>query len=259
MSSQTNKDDRILPQLDRDDFAAIFSADVEATDVRYTKPSIYKYYCFDDADTQRAFFTKPTIKFAHKDDLNDPFELSRRWQSFGCPLTKEVFEKHVRKRFENGLNDIGYITKKFREQALKRGAPMSRQQVRRLLFSREGRAALEKEKQEGLARISLIGTLLPQAFQEHEVEFIDSFARETGILPLTEDAHSPDMWREYAGDGRGFVLEFNAQHEFFKYDASRNSSTLLRQVFYRNTRTDDFWHNPNYLFLVKETKYAFEK
>jgi hypothetical protein len=67
------------------------------------------------------------------------------------------------------------------------------------------------------------------------------------------------MWREYAGDGCGFVIEFNAQHEFFGYAADGKSSALLRQEFYRDARLEEFWRNPNYLFLVKETKYAFEK
>jgi hypothetical protein len=184
---------KILPQLDRSEFAAIFSADVEATDVRYTGPSIYKYYHFPDAAKQRAFFTKPTIKFSHKDELNDPFELSQRWEKFGCPLTKEIFEKYIRKRFETQLTDVGFISKKVREVASKRGFSMSRQQARRFFRSREGRLALEKEKEEGRTRISLMGTLLPQTFKENETEFIGAFAR-VRWSRLSEQISRLDKW-----------------------------------------------------------------
>ena len=125
-------------ELSRDDFSTIFSDDIELTDIRYSGPLIYKYYYFADSKVQRAFFAKPSIKFTHKDDLDDPFELSRRWQKFGCPFTKEIFDKYVRKRFEDQITDVGVITKEFRNRANRSGIYLSRQQIRRWLLSREG-------------------------------------------------------------------------------------------------------------------------
>ncbi|MEW6450061.1 MAG: DUF2971 domain-containing protein [Pseudomonadota bacterium] len=246
-------------QFSREDFAAIFSDDVELTDVRYSQSSIYKYFYFPDLAALRAFFEHPSIKFAHKDDLNDPFELSRRWQKFGCPFTDAIFDKYVRKRVEAGLNDIGVITRKFREYAKRQGMSLSRQQARRWLASREGKERIAVEQKVASEQVSMLASTFPKLFREHEGKFIDSFAMATGILSLTENPCSADMWREYANEGRGFVLEFDADHKFFSHTTDDGiTRKLLRKVFYRDDRIEDFWKNPHYLFLVKETKWAFE-
>lgn len=247
-------------EFSRRDFTEIFSDDVELTDVRYSEPFIYKYYYFPDPEALLTFVAKPTIKFAHRDDLNDPFELSKRWARFGCPLTEAIFDKYVRPRFEDQIGDIGLVTRKFRERAAQNGVFLSRQQTRRWLSSREGQFEIATVRQAGLEHMAEMAKLLPQMFQENEGDFVDSFIRETGILSLTEDPNSSDMWRDYAGDGRGFVFEFDAQHEFFLLAADDGKKRkLLRQVFYRDDRIEDFWKNPHYLFLVKESKWAFEK
>ena len=85
-------------ELDRDDLSEIFSDHVDLYDERYSWPSIYKYYNFSNERALRSFITRPTIKFAHKSELNDPFELLKRWEKFGCPLTENVFNKFVRPR-----------------------------------------------------------------------------------------------------------------------------------------------------------------
>jgi hypothetical protein len=164
-------------QFSRDDFSEVFSDDVELTDVRYSRPFIYKYYYFPDPKTLLAFIAKPTIKFAHKDNLNDPFELSKRWSKFGCRFTEAVFDKYVRPRFEDQIEDIGFMTKKFRERAKQSGLSLSRQQTRRWLSSREGQLEIAKMRQAGLERITAMVKLLPQMFEENEGEFIDSFIR----------------------------------------------------------------------------------
>lgn len=190
-------------QFDRNDFAPFFSDDVELTDVRYAGQYICKYFHFPEATIQRNFLARPTLKFSHKDDLNDPFELSKRWSKFGCPLTESVFQKHLRPRYENQLTDVNFMSKKLRDKARQNGTTLSRQQARRMLGSKEGRLAVERERQAGLEYIATMQKIMPQAFQDHEPEFIDSFARETGILSLTEDPNSPDMWREYAVAAQG--------------------------------------------------------
>ena len=67
------------------------------------------------------------------------------------------------------------------------------------------------------------------------------------------------MWENYAANGYGFILEYNAAHEFFvreSDDGTRRS--VIRPVFYRDNRIADFWRNPYYLFLVKNTCWKFE-
>jgi hypothetical protein len=245
--------------LSREDFSAIFADEIESTDVRYSGETIYKYYYFDDVAVQKIFFGLPTLKFAHKSELNDPFELSRRWSQFGCPFTEKIFDKYVRKRFESKLNNVNYMTAKFLDKARRQGVPLSRQQVRRILMSREGKAHIANAGQSALEYLDSLVNSLPQVFSEHEEEFIESFIRETGILSLTEDPISAKMWEKYAGQGRGFLVEFNAKHNFFSYaDSNGKLRNVLRKVLYRDDRLEDFWRNPNYLFLVKGTKWEYE-
>jgi hypothetical protein len=243
-----------------DDLREIFSDDVETTDVRYSAASIYKYYNFDDIHAQERFFTLPTLKFAHKSELNDHFELSRRWAKFGCPFTEAMFDKYVRRRFAAKLADTSFIAAKFRQKAEEQGISLSRQQVRKFLRSREGKTHISNAHQSALGHLDSLVKLLPRVFRDHEAELVESFARETGILSLTEDPASKRMWKKYADCGRGFLVEFNAKHEFFSYaDSKGKMRNVLRKVFYRNDRIDDFWTNPNYLFLVKETEWEYEK
>src|SRR5206468_3082082 len=76
----------------------------------------------------------------------------------------------------------------------------------------------------------------------------------------TGDPLDAYMWREYAADGHGFVVEFDAKHRFFSHKTDEGKRRkLLRKVMYRDDKINDFWRNPYYLFLVKETKWAFEK
>jgi hypothetical protein len=68
------------------------------------------------------------------------------------------------------------------------------------------------------------------------------------------------MWQRYGGDGRGFVLEFDAEHEFFSHRGDdKKTRKLLRKVFYRDSPIEDFWKNPYYLFSVKETSWSDER
>jgi hypothetical protein len=61
---------------------------------------------------------------------------------------------------------------------------------------------------------------------------------------------------KYASSGAGFVIEFNAEHEFFK---APNGRSLLRKVKYTNERAKDFFANPLALFQVKGDKWSFEQ
>jgi hypothetical protein len=98
-----------------------------------------------------------------------------------------------------------------------------------------------------------------EIFRNQEDELIEQFAKETGILSLTDRNDDFTMWNEYAGGGRGFVIQFDAQHDFF-FLKSETAAPLnvLRQVCYREDVIEDFWKNPYFLFLVKEFKYSFE-
>jgi|GEM_PF-171625 len=86
--------------------------------------------------------------------------------------------------------------------------------------------------------------------------------RNFGILSLSEDATSCDMWERYADQGRGFLVEFDPAHSWFWQKSSEDDDLRhLRRVTYVADRT------PAYLLAItaqdylytKETKWEFEK
>ena len=229
---------------------------MDLMDARYAEPSIYKYYYFPSTQMLRAFFSNPTLKFTHRDDLNDPFELSRRWAKFGCPFTEAILDKYVGKRVEKQLSNIKFVRRKMRQYADERGLVFSKAQIRQL-SSPEHMEVLRAEQSK---KMELMFKFFPTFFRESGNDLMEGFSKKTGILSLTGDPSSQYMWREYAHGGQGFVIEFDAQHHFFSIRGDNNKRrSVLRQVFYRDDRIDDFWDNPYYLFLVKEKKWAFEK
>src|SRR5438270_13791950 len=102
---------------------------------------------FPSIAVQRSFFVKPTLKFTHKDDLNDPFELSRRWETFGCPFNEAIFDKYVLRKFERDFSNIKLVRKKVRQHAEAQGLFLSRAQIRQL-SSPERIAAVKAEQLE---------------------------------------------------------------------------------------------------------------
>jgi len=243
-----------------DDFKHLFSQDVEQMEARYAGSFIYKYLYFSDPRVLDEFLSRPTIKFAHKDDLKDPFELSKRWLKFGCPFDKGMFDKYVHKPVGLKLSDVGSVRKKLGLMAKEKIPWLSRSQRRKNITSKIGRREVASVREDILSTASFIETQMPNMFSDLEGEFIEDFARTTGILSLTENPNSLYMWREYAADGHGFVIQFNAVHEFFSHNADDGTvRKLIRPVFYRDDRIDDFWKNPYYLFLVKERCWEFEQ
>jgi len=86
--------------------------------------------------------------------------------------------------------------------------------------------------------------------------------RNFGILSLSEDATSAHMWQRYAGEGRGFLIEFDPSHSWFRQKiADDDDLRHLRRVTYVADRT------PAYLLAItaqdylytKEAKWEYEK
>ncbi len=86
--------------------------------------------------------------------------------------------------------------------------------------------------------------------------------RNFGILSLSEEAASADMWKLYAGEGRGFLVEFDPSHSWFWQKVAENDDLRhLRQVTYVVDRTPAYLlalTAQDYLY-TKETKWAYEK
>jgi hypothetical protein len=83
-----------------------------------------------------------------------------------------------------------------------------------------------------------------------------------GILSLSEDSASDSMWEKYAGQGRGFLVEFDPSHSWFWQKVAENDDLRhLRRVTYVADRTPAYLlalTAQDYLY-TKETKWAYEK
>src|SRR5437868_5616355 len=150
--------------IDRADFAWLFSDDMDLMEARYTESSIYKYYYFPSSAVQRTFFLHPTLKFAHKDDLNDPFELSKRWEKFSCPFNEAILDKYVLKQVEKKLSNIKFVRREMRRHAEEKGMVLSKAQIRQL-SSPERMEALRVEQSE---KMKLMLAFFPIFIREHE-------------------------------------------------------------------------------------------
>jgi len=83
-----------------------------------------------------------------------------------------------------------------------------------------------------------------------------------GILSLSEESTNAFMWERYAGQGRGFLVEFDSSHSWFWQKIAEDDDLLhLRRMTYVADRT------PAYLLAItaqdylytKETKWEYEK
>jgi hypothetical protein len=83
-----------------------------------------------------------------------------------------------------------------------------------------------------------------------------------GILSLSEESTSACMWKRYADQGRGFLVEFDPSHSWFRQKITEDDDLRhLRRVIYVADRT------PSYLLAItaqdylytKETKWEYEK
>jgi hypothetical protein len=83
-----------------------------------------------------------------------------------------------------------------------------------------------------------------------------------GILSLSEESTSAFMWERYADQGRGFLLEFDPRHSWFRQKIREDDDFRhLRRITYVADRV------PRYLLATtaqdylytKETKWGYEK
>lgn len=83
-----------------------------------------------------------------------------------------------------------------------------------------------------------------------------------GILSLSEESASAFMWERYADQGRGFLVEFDPSHSWFRQKVKEDDDLRhLRRVIYVADRTPAYLlatTAQDYLY-TKETKWEYEK
>lgn len=224
---------------------------VPEMEVPFQGDHLYKFY----SPGRRSFFKEPTIRYTVKSGLNDPFELSPRWKSLISDDTMLKVANYMEVYTTKRLEDADYLIGRMIDSG-KVPADMTIRNFKRTMKTRmrgvEGAEIRRRIVDEFSATIPSQLLLMREGWSSALNEFISS----TGIFSVTEDPLSDQLWALYADCGRGFVVELNCRHKFFM-NASRNIS-VFKKVVYSDLKSDEFFKNPYYLFLVKNAKWSFE-
>jgi hypothetical protein len=252
--------EKYLDQLpDTFDASQLLDPDVEKFEgTVYTSPLIYKYY----SPARRSFFERPQVRFSQREALNDPFEMSRRWNE----ISADGLRRHVSERLQSTLPKLflnnNYLIDSLKEHFESEGNALSSAQEIQLshfLKSDAGKSLISRQL---TAAQALMIPAVDYVFSRIETEFqqlVDNVVSKFGILSLTEDPLSQLMWAHYASRGAGFVIGFDAHNSFFLSEDISDRKSLLRKVAYTDERIENFWRNPYYLFLVKSADWAYER
>ncbi len=222
--------------------------------VRFEGDSLYKFVSFASLEATTNFICNPTLKFTQKSGLNDPFELTKRWQEFGSQPTREAVGIIIQQMIDEKLNDEGYLIDELLKSSEFRQSGMEEAQVREMLASTAAKNIIAVGRDQIKNKLPSLIDLLFIMMNTRSDEFIERTISKFGILSLTESIDNRALWSLYANSGRGIAVEFDANHPFF---VSRRTNgelgSRLHKVFYRDDRIPDFWKNPYYLFCVKHT------
>lgn len=245
--------------FDSIDLVAMVSSEFFKMDIECERTRLYKYLNFPDRKFTLKFLRNPTVKFATKDQLNDSFDLTRRFERFGADMFRSFAAKYIERYFDRHIRDIEFLIDKFQEKPEFAAMNLTRSRARHVLKSPQGQIAINVVAAEIRAQIP---SFLEMAFDyadQHLDEMFDEAILGTGVLSLCEQQNNKALWSLYAGAGSGFAFELDAQHEFFL--AKRKDGTFRNRIIkihYSDDIIPDLWTNPYYLFGVKNSDFAFE-
>ncbi|HEX3487178.1 MAG TPA: hypothetical protein VHT51_19135 [Micropepsaceae bacterium] len=137
--------DQFFAQIGEFDITNMLARDVEEMESEFTGEFVYKYR----AAERKEFFAKPQIRFTQKTVLNDPFELTRRWNENGGKPVRQAFVRYLRNGISKYVQRTDLLTQSICEQIEKRGvllSPAHRQLISEKLRSKEGQAMLEAQR-----------------------------------------------------------------------------------------------------------------
>ena len=208
--------DKFLATLpDSFDLEIFFDPSVKAIESTvYSKPSIYKYY----SHGRRGFFSKAQVRFSPREALNDPFEMSRRWQETRAEGLRKFVQERLAISVPAALSNKQLILSMLLEGAAENGVTISdaqRHQAEEILASAVGQQFLANQLKQIQQMMPFIVDLVFNQLEANLDQTLDNVISTTGVLSLTEDALNNQMWAHYGDQGKGFVLGFDPTHSFF--------------------------------------------
>ncbi|RTL50855.1 MAG: DUF2971 domain-containing protein [Bradyrhizobiaceae bacterium] len=240
------------------DVSQILDSDVEVIEsIRYPNPVIYKYY----SSARSGFFSRPQIRFSPREALNDPFEMSRKWKNISADKIRDGLKVSLAESLSATFSNPVLLAEMFNEEQAVQGSPLSESQVslvRSFLESEQGKAFLERQFK---LAAPLVEPMLEHVFAKIESQLeqlLDGTVSKIGVLSLSEDGLSDLMWAHYGECGKGFVVGLKYTDAFF-HPSDGGLLPALKKVIYTDQWIENFWKNPYYLFLVKPTRWSYEK
>lgn len=219
-------------------------------------PSVYKYYSAERSD----FFRSPRIRFTQKEFLNDPFELTSRWEEFASPKTRLEIGNSMKSAMTTIFSDKALLIDYIRKDFLNKGIALNAEEMAHLsqfALTKRGREFVDKFLEEVVSRTDFVIDVMFGSMDETSNPMFAEVLADVGVFSVSEVLDSHQMWGLYANSGRGFVVEFDTKHKFF--NAENAAGNALRKIKYSNENIKDFWENPLYLFFVKNKDWSFER
>jgi len=252
---------RYLENLDLgldDDIASLIDSRVGKIESTVcTLPTVYKYY----SANRRSFFYSPQVRFTQHAELNDPFEFSRRWQSESFVDARPMLMEKVQKGLSTVVNNVEFLSEALREEFKSKGINLSPSQMeflKQFLQTPEGREFLRIGQEASAATLGPMMDYVMKNLEERFQKQLQNLIAQWGIFAVSESPINQQMWSHYADNGAGFVVGFDAQHDFF-FSTAAPRRNLLRKVVYSDERVSNFWGNPYFLFLVKNSGWSYER
>jgi hypothetical protein len=186
--------------------------------------TLYKYLSSERIDVLR----NRRIRFTQAAALNDPFELNAYFEEVASAAQ---VREHLA---ENPVDMTPHLRTAYDELPASQRSQMDfatfQKLMTQVLASPQGKAIYEQTLGEGF---EMMAAVTPDLRAKMAAEF----STKIGILSLTEAPDNQLMWAHYAEQHRGFVLGFNAGHEFFSRKRSESDEFFhLRKVEYRDRK-----------------------
>ena len=241
------------------DVATLLDPDVEAIEnTIYNGSTTYTYFPF----SRRSFLAKPQVRFSPREALNDEFEMSCRWREISADGIRAYIKDKLSVSLPAAFASNDLMVSMLAENLQENGqvlTPEQKQHAEAILASEQGKLFMQNQlvtaQQALLPIMDLIFTQLEAKFDT----MVNDVISPMGVFCVTEDVLNQQMWAHYADQGRGFVIGFDAQHPFFSHRDGTTQRHLLKKVIYTDEHTQNFWRNPDHLFLVESPGWAYEK
>jgi Protein of unknown function (DUF2971) len=192
--------------------------------------NLYKYLPSDRASSVLA---KLQIRFSQVSVMNDAMEFKPPIQGVAArPRLEQVIEERFRVLYPGQL-----------------------EQIEQMLPSQKAQQLIK-------ASISKTADLAELNLEKSIATIYEVNDRNFGILSLSEEPTSLEMWERYADNGQGFLIEFDPAHPWFWAKIEQKDDLRhLRRVSYLASRPDAYLLDTtgqDYLY-TKERKWGYEK